>query len=151
MLYSLLYVDWCHVIGNCISLDILLSNCLYLINWHYCSSGEGTDLSWLEHWLPEEITSVYRFEKRMFPWLIWIATLFEYQARRSRNQTVTSGQFWNVNALRFRQLCRKWDFTWDSNRTVRQSEIRRVWSEKGSIYKGSCTLSATLRSLVEGT
>ena len=64
MLYSVLYNCRCHMIVDCILLDILLLNCLYLINWHDCSSGEGTNLSCSEHLSPEEITTAYQFGKK---------------------------------------------------------------------------------------
>ena len=77
------------MIAECISLDILLLICLYLINWHYCFSGEETDLFCSEHLSPEEITMAYKFGKHQFPWPIRIPTLLEYQARWLMNETGT--------------------------------------------------------------
>ena len=61
---------------NCISFDLLLLNCLYLI---YCSSREGTELSCSEHLSLEE-TMAYSLRKHQHPWSKKITTFFEYQA-----------------------------------------------------------------------
>ncbi len=53
ILYSVLHHDICHTIVDCILLDILLLNNSYLINWHYCSSRERTNLSCSKHSSPE--------------------------------------------------------------------------------------------------
>ena len=87
-LYSVLYNYRCHMIIDGILFDFLLLNCLYSINWHYCSSGKRTDLSCSEYSSPEENTMAYRLEKYPFPWPIRITTLFEYQARRLMTEAV---------------------------------------------------------------
>ena len=49
----------------CISLNIRLLNCLYLIN---CSFGEGKKLSRSEHSSPLKISTVYQFGKHPSTW-----------------------------------------------------------------------------------
>ena len=107
MLYFVLSNCGYHTIVDCISLDILLPNSLYQINWHYCSSREVINLSCSS----EEITMAYWFEKHPFSWPIRITTLFEYQTRWSKTEAVPSWQSWIINASWFLQLCREWDFT----------------------------------------
>ena len=67
------------MIVDYISLDIELLNSLYLICWHYYSSGEGTNLCSSELSSTVEITMAYWLGEHPFPWPLRITTPFEYQ------------------------------------------------------------------------
>ena len=66
MLYSVLYNCRCYTIVDHISLNILLVKFSYSINWHCCSFGEGTELSYSEHLSPEETITAYWLRKQLF-------------------------------------------------------------------------------------
>ena len=136
-------VDWkyrCHLIVDCVSLAILSLNFfLLLVNWHYCSSGEGTDLSCTEHLSHEGTNMVYLFGKHPFYLPTRSTTLFPYQVIRSTNEPRPLEQFLIAYIPPCLQQNRELDFTRGSNRAVRWWEIRRVWSEDDWFDTWTCS------------
>ena len=72
-LYSVLYNYRCHTIVDCITLDILLLNCLYLINWHYVLLERGLTYP------------VRNIRHKRLPWIISLGNTHFFGLQKSQH------------------------------------------------------------------